>query len=217
MQEQAYRETLAWLREEGRPREVEVAAYLEYRMRMLGADGASFPTIVAVDANAALPHAIPGRRRVKDKGIVLIDWGARVGGYCGDLTRVVGLGGMSRKMCEVYGVVLEAQLAGIEAVGPGVKLKDVDAKARKVIERAGYGKHFGHGLGHGLGLDVHESPSVSARAGEATLEAGMVVTIEPGVYLPGVGGVRIEDDVLVTAGGHRVLSDLPKSVDDAII
>jgi len=196
--------------------EVEVCAKLEYEMRRLGADGPSFPTIVAADANAALPHAIPGPRKLKRGGVVLIDWGAKADGYCSDLTRVLALGSMSRKMREVYQIVLDAQLAGIDAIRPGVALKDVDAAARKVIKRAGYAKEFGHSLGHGIGLDIHEQPVLSARA-EGVLEPGHVVTVEPGIYLPGVGGVRIEDDVLVTARGHRVLSDLPKSLESAII
>ena len=204
--------------------ENEVAAELEYRMRRLGADGPSFPTIVAADANAALPHAIPGKRKLKHGGLVLIDWGAKWGGYCSDMTRVVGLGGMSRKMREVYQVVLEAQLAGIEAIGPGVALSEVDDAARRVIVKAGYGKQFNHSLGHGLGLDIHEEPRLAKRV-SGHLEAGQVVTVEPGVYLPGVGGVRIEDDVLVTGnsggggggGGGLVLSDLPKGLESAII
>jgi Xaa-Pro aminopeptidase len=199
-------------------REYEAAAYLEYRMRALGADGRSFPTITAVGANAALPHAVPGDARIEKNELVLIDWGARKDGYCGDLTRVVALGSMPAAMREVYEVVLEAQLAGIEAVRPGAEPREVDAAARKVIEDAGYGDRFGHGLGHGLGLAVHEQPALSPRAKEGeALEVGQVVTVEPGVYVPGVGGVRIEDDVLVTAGGKRVLSRLPKTLESAII
>ena len=216
IQEKAYEELLAFVTPG--MREYEAAAYLEYRMRALGADGRSFPTIMAVGANAALPHAIPGDAKLKKHDVLLIDWGARKDGYCGDLTRVVALGSMPRRMREVYAVVLEAQTAGIEAVRPGATLREVDAAARTVIDAAGFGEHFGHGLGHGLGLDVHEQPALSPRAkqGEA-LTAGQVVTVEPGVYLPGVGGVRIEDNVLVTDGGHRVLSRLPKSLESAII
>ncbi|MEM6750836.1 MAG: Xaa-Pro peptidase family protein [Planctomycetota bacterium] len=196
--------------------EAELAPWLEHRMRSLGADGPSFHSIVAADANAALPHAIPGRKKCKAGGIVLVDWGAKYEGYCSDLTRVVALGKMSRKMREVYQVVLDAQLAGIDAIRPGVKFKDVDAAARKVIDAAGYGEHFGHGLGHGIGLEIHEQPVLASRA-QGVLEPGHVVTVEPGVYLPGVGGVRIEDDVLVTPKGHKVLSDLPKDLASAIL
>jgi Xaa-Pro aminopeptidase len=214
IQQQAFRETLELI-EPGRTEE-ELAAFLEYRMRSLGADGPSFPTIVAVDANAALPHAIPGSTPLTQGSIVLIDWGARWGGYCSDLTRVVAVGRMPAKMREVYRVVLEAQQAAIDAIAPGVAMKQVDAAARRVITKAGYGKAFGHGTGHGLGLDIHELPTLGKRT-EGELEVGQVVTVEPGIYLPGVGGVRIEDDVVVTERGGRVLSDLPKSLESAII
>lgn len=216
IQQAAFCQTLAFMKP-GRT-EAEVAAYLEYRMRSLGADGTSFPSIVAVDANAALPHAVPGSARLRRGGIVLVDWGARYGGYCSDLTRTLGLGSMPRRIREVYAIVLDAQLAAIEAIAPGKKLIEVDAVARSIIQKAGYGKQFGHGLGHGIGLDIHEQPTLSPRADAgAVLEPGHVVTVEPGIYLPGIGGVRIEDDVLVTAGGHEVLSDLPKSLESAII
>ncbi|MBB6431092.1 M24 family metallopeptidase [Algisphaera agarilytica] len=215
IQQEAFIELLDFI--EPGQRESEVAAFLEYRMRALGADGVSFPSIVAADANAALPHAIPGNRKLKKGGIVLIDWGAKYKGYCSDMTRVIGLGGMKPKMREIYQVCLESQLAGIDAIRPGVKLTDVDAAARKVIDDAGYGDFFGHGLGHGIGLDIHEAPRLSPLAGPGVLEPGHVVTVEPGIYLPGVGGVRIEDDVLVTARGKQVLTDLPKSLESAII
>lgn len=214
IQQQAYRETLEFVTPG--MTEAEVAAYLEYRMRALGADGPSFPTIVAAGGNAALPHAVPGRAKIRQGGIVLIDWGAKWGGYCSDLTRVVAMGEMPAAMREVYRVVLDAQLAAIDAIKPGAKLKDIDAVARRVITGAGYGKRFGHSLGHGIGLDIHEHPTLAQRS-DGELEPGQVVTVEPGVYLPGVGGVRIEDDVLVTARGGEVLSDLPKSLESAII
>jgi Xaa-Pro aminopeptidase len=198
-------------------REAEVAAFLEYRMRALGADGVSFPSIVAADANAALPHAIPGSRKLKPGSLVLIDWGAKFRGYCSDMTRVIGLGKMRPKLREIYQIVLDAQLAAIDAIRPGVKLTDVDMVARKIIEDAGYGERFGHGLGHGIGLDIHEAPRLSPLAGDGVLEPGQVVTVEPGIYLPGLGGVRIEDDVQVTARGRRVLTDLPKSLESAIL
>jgi Xaa-Pro aminopeptidase len=153
---------------------------------------------------------------VRQGGIVLIDWGARFGGYCGDMTRVIALGSMSPKMKHIYSVCLEAQLAGIAAVKPGALYKDVDDAARKIIVKAKLGKRFGHSLGHGIGLDIHEEPRLSARS-EGALQVGQIVTVEPGIYLPGMGGVRIEDDVLVTANGGRILSDLPKSLESAII
>lgn len=214
IQQQAFRETCDFIK----PglSEYEVAAYLEYRMRSLGADGVSFPPIVAAAANASLPHAVPGKTKIKAGGTVLIDWGAKWGGYCSDLTRVVALGKMKPKMREIYQIVLDAQMAAIDAIRPGKRLSEIDAVARRVIDKAGYGERFGHSLGHGIGLDIHEQPVLSAKA-KGMLQPGQVVTVEPGIYLPGVGGVRIEDDVLVTPKGHRVLSDLPKSLESAII
>ncbi len=214
IQQRAFREALEFAKP-GQS-EYEVCAYLEYRMRALGADGPSFPSIVAADANAALPHAIPGKAKLRRGGIVLFDWGARYNGYCSDMTRVIAFGRMKPKLREVYQVVLDAQLAAIDAIRPGAELKAVDGVARKLIRKAGYEKAFGHGLGHGIGLNIHEQPVLSFRA-EGELEPGHVVTVEPGIYLPGVGGVRIEDDVLVTERGCRVLSDLPKGLDSAII
>jgi len=209
-QERALVETLDTLKPGVRERDL--AAQLEHRMKALGAEGPSFDTIVAAGANASKPHHRPGGARVRASRPVLIDWGAVVGGYCGDMTRVFCLGRWPARLREVYEVVLEAHEAGVAAVGPGKKCAAVDAAARAVIERAGLGPMFGHGLGHGVGLDIHEAPRL-ARASADTLEAGMVVTIEPGVYLPGVGGVRIEDDVVVTARGARRLSRLPKAID----
>lgn len=214
IQQQAFRRLLDYVRP-GQT-ETEAAAYLEYQMRLLGAQGAAFPTIAAADSRAALPHAIPGTAKLKSGGILLVDWGARYRGYCGDLTRVVAFGGMKPKMREIYRIVLDAQLAAIDAIAPGRRLRDVDAVARRLIEKAGYGECFGHGLGHGVGLNVHEQPVLSSRS-SGELEPGHVVTVEPGIYLPGVGGVRIEDDVLVTARGHEVLSELPKTLESAII
>lgn len=189
--------------------EREIAARLEYEMALLGAERPAFDSIVAEGANAALPHAVPGKRKVKKGSHILLDWGARCDWYCSDLTRVVFMGRPPRRILEIYKITLEAQLTGIDAIRPGARMCDVDAVARSHIKRAGYGRYFGHGLGHGLGLEVHEAPSLSWRS-TAELEPGMVVTVEPGIYLPGVGGVRIEDDVLVTERGCRVLSGLTK-------
>lgn len=217
IQQQAFIETLRFLRQATRT-ESQVAAYLAYRMRSLGADKESFDAIIAGDANAALPHAIPGPRKLVKGSLVLIDWGAKWRGYCSDMTRTLGLGSMPRRMREVYKVVLDAQLAAIDAIAPGKGLVAIDRIARRIIKKAGYGKHFGHGLGHGLGLDIHEQPAFSPRADpDEVLKPGQVVTVEPGIYLPGIGGVRIEDDVLVTPRGREVLSDLPKSLESAII
>lgn len=196
--------------------ELEMAARLEYEMKRRGASSPAFPTICAEGPNAAVPHACPGLRKVKRGSVILFDWGARVGRYCSDLTRVVFVGSIPPKLGEVYRIVLEAQLAGIAALKPGRRMCDVDAAARKVIADAGYGDFFTHGLGHGLGLDVHEPPSLSFRSKEE-LEPGMIVTVEPGIYLPGVGGVRIEDDILVTPTGGRVLTRLNKKLKDAVV
>jgi len=188
--------------------EREIAAELEYLMCLAGAERAAFETILAVGPHASLCHYRPGDTRVRRGDPVLIDWGAMVDGYCSDLTRVVFVGKIPPKLAEIYEVVRRAQRAGINAIRPGASVRTVDAAARKVIERAGYGDRFVHGLGHGVGRQVHESPGL-ARTGKGRLKAGMVLTVEPGIYLPGVGGVRIEDDVLVIPGGRRRLTTLP--------
>lgn len=185
-------------------------------MRRRGATGTAFPSICAEGRNAALPHAHPGARRVKHGSAILFDWGARVGRYCSDLTRVVFVGSIPPKIGAVYPIVLEAQRRAIAALRPGARMCDVDAVARDYIRDAGFGEAFNHGLGHGLGLDVHEPPSLSWRSTEK-LEPGMVVTVEPGIYLPGVGGVRIEDDCLVGERNGRVLSGLGKSLSEAVL
>ncbi|MEK6248427.1 MAG: Xaa-Pro peptidase family protein [Planctomycetales bacterium] len=198
----------------GELRERDVAHEIENRIRLLGGRGCSFPPIVAMGPRAALPHATPGEQRMDDHGLLLIDWGAdSADGYKSDLTRVLVTGKISPKLERIYRVVLKAQVRAIKAIRPGARGCDVDAVARKVIADAGFGKYFGHGLGHGLGLDIHEEPRLSA-ANTEPLKAGMVVTVEPGIYLPGVGGVRIEDDVLVTSDGHEVLTNVPKQWED---
>ncbi len=197
-------------------REREVAARLELEMRLRGASGPSFDTIVAARANGSLPHARPGSTRLAANQPVLIDWGARHAGYCSDMTRTFAFGRWPRKIAEIYPIVLDAWHAGAAAVRPGARCADVDRAARRVIEEAGFGERFGHGLGHGIGLDIHENPRLSRHSDE-TLEPGMVVTVEPGIYLPGVGGVRIEDDLLVTDRGYRNLCSLPKDMDWATL
>ena len=214
IQEQAFGQLVSHIRPG--MTEQEVAAYLEYTMKQLGASGSSFSTIVAAGTNSALPHAVPGRRRLKRNQIILIDFGARVDGYCGDLTRVVCLGRMPARLAKVYQIVREAQLAAVEAIKPGVLLRDVDAVARRIIRKAGYGSRFAHSLGHGIGLDIHEQPILSPRI-DGELRPGHVVTVEPGIYLPGIGGVRIEDDVAVTERGRRKLSSLPTDLESAMI
>ncbi|MGB2985984.1 MAG: M24 family metallopeptidase, partial [Phycisphaerae bacterium] len=189
---------------------------LEYEMKKRGSSEPAFTTICAEGPNAALPHAYPGKRKVKLGGAILLDWGARIDGYCSDLTRMIFVGSIPRKLGEVYRIVLEAQMRAIAGIRPGERMCDVDAIARNFIAEAGYADEFNHGLGHGLGMEVHEAPALSWRSKEK-LEAGMVVTVEPGIYLSGVGGVRIEDDVIVTPTGCRVLSRLSKKLEDAVI
>lgn len=192
--------------------EIELAAWLEFEMKTRGSSEPAFDVIVAARANGSLPHAIPGKTKTGVGKPLLIDWGATVGGYRSDMTRTFSLGKWSRTMREIYEITLEAQLAALDAIAPGVAMQDVDAAARDVIADAGYAEHFGHGLGHGVGLDIHEAPRL-ARGSTGTLEPGMVVTVEPGIYLPGVGGVRLEDLVVVTDRGSRNLSSLPKDLD----
>ena len=196
--------------------EKQVADDLEFRIRTLGGTCGAFPSIIGVGPRAALPHGCPSEKRIGESEFVLVDWGARVNGYVSDLTRVLVTGKIPPKLERLYGVVLTAQLAGIEAIRPGAKMKDVDAAARNVIAKAGHGKQFGHSLGHGIGRNVHESPRLASDQ-ERELVAGMVVTVEPGVYIPGWGGIRIEDDILVTKTGHEVLSSVPKRFEDCVL
>jgi len=191
--------------------EVDVALELEFFMRSHGSDGIAFPPIVASGPNSALPHAHAGKRVVAYGDYLKMDFGARVGGYCSDMTRTVVIGKASARQREIYETVLAANLAGIAAVRPGLPSRDIDAAARAVIEAAGFGECFGHGLGHGVGLEVHELPSVGARS-EEPVPLGSVVTIEPGVYVPGFGGVRIEDLVVVEEAGARVLTRSTKEL-----
>lgn len=196
--------------------EKQVADELENQLRLFGAKCASFPPIVAVGARAALPHARPTDQKIGASEFVLVDWGASGRLYMSDLTRVLVTGKIPPKLERVYGVVLQAQLAAIEAIRPGVSGHDVDAIARGIIHKAGFGQYFGHGLGHGLGLEIHEAPRL-AREQHRPLRPGMIVTVEPGIYLPGWGGVRIEDDVLVTKSGHEVLTSVPKSLEEMVV
>lgn len=190
--------------------ERDVARAAEARIRELGGDP-SFPAIVAAGPNGALPHAEPGEREIGRGELIVFDMGAKLDGYCSDGTRTYATGDPGEGAREVYAVVLEAQLASLAAVKAGVKGEDVDAVARKLIDEAGYGKHFGHGLGHGVGLEVHEGPRLSPRSDDL-LEPSEVVTVEPGIYLPGQLGVRIEDFVVVSEDGYRNLSSLPKDL-----
>jgi Xaa-Pro aminopeptidase len=193
--------------------ERDVAIDLELRMRRLGASAPSFPSIVAAGPHSALPHAEARDVEIPRDTLVTIDWGAQLDGYCSDCTRTFATGEeLPAEDREIYELVLRAQLAGLAAVRPGPSGREVDAIARAVIERAGHGEHFGHGLGHGVGLEVHEAPRLSRTAADAPLRAGHVVTVEPGVYIPGRIGVRIEDLVAVLQDGQRVLNGLPKEL-----
>jgi Xaa-Pro aminopeptidase len=190
--------------------EREVARAAEARIRELGGDP-SFPAIVAAGPNGALPHAEPGEREIGEGELVVFDMGAQLDGYCSDGTRTYASGDPGEEGRVVYETVLAAQLASLEAVAAGVRGEDVDAVARKLIDEAGHREHFGHGLGHGVGLEVHEGPRLSPRSDDV-LAPGEVVTVEPGIYLPGRLGVRIEDFVVVTEDGCRNLSTLPKEL-----
>ncbi|HVM11898.1 MAG TPA: Xaa-Pro peptidase family protein [Actinomycetota bacterium] len=195
---------------EGR-NEREVALDLEHEMRALGAEEAAFRSIVAFGESAAEPHHVPGERTLRRGDIIKLDFGARVQGYCADMTRTVALGAPSRDLVEIHDLVRRAQAEGIEAVRPGAVGGEVDRVAREVIAHAGQRERFGHSLGHGIGLEVHEAPTLR-RGSEDVLEPGTVVTVEPGVYIPGVGGVRIEDMVVVTETGARPLPSAPREL-----
>jgi Xaa-Pro aminopeptidase len=189
--------------------EREVALALEVEMRRAGARRPSFDAIVAAGPHGALPHGQPRDVEIGAGQLVVIDWGAEVDGYCSDCTRTVATGELSDRQREIYELVLRAQRTGLAAVRAGAACKDVDSAARQVIDAAGYGEHFGHGLGHGVGLDIHEAPWLS-QTYDGTLEDGNVVTVEPGVYLPGEFGVRIEDLLVARSGGAEILTEIGK-------
>jgi Xaa-Pro aminopeptidase len=191
--------------------ESSVAAELEYQMRRFGAEKAAFDTIVAAGPRSALPHAQPTSRKIASDELLLIDMGACQDGYMSDMTRVLYLGNPGRRIRNLHGAVLRAQLAAIDAVRPGVTTAQVDRKARQVLQSEGLGKEFVHSTGHGLGLEIHEPPRVGKRD-KTKLEAGMVITIEPGAYIRDFGGIRIEDTVLVTRNGCEILTPTPKEL-----
>ncbi|MEM9111265.1 MAG: Xaa-Pro peptidase family protein [Planctomycetota bacterium] len=194
--------------------ELEVAGYLEYRMKCHGADGIGFNTIVAYDGHSSHNHAHPGRQKLKKNSNILIDWGAKYNGYVSDMTRVLNMGKPKKHIAEIYQIVEEALHVGIEKVAPGVSVKEVDDASRGVLQK--YGHKLVHGLGHGIGLYVHEQPGLGQNA-RLVLEPGNVITIEPGIYLGAKGGVRLEDDILVTKTGAKNLSDLPTALEWSII
>jgi Xaa-Pro aminopeptidase len=191
--------------------ERDVAWSIQEAFHELGAEGLSFPSIVAAHERGAQPHAEAGDEVIGADTFVTIDLGCVLDGYCSDCTRTFATGAVPQRLRDAYAVCLEAQLAAMEGIRPGLSGPDADAIARGIIARAGFGEHFGHPLGHGVGLDVHEDPRLSA-VSSATLEPGMVVTVEPGIYLPGLGGVRIEDLVIVTESGCERLTGYPKEL-----
>lgn len=193
--------------------EQEIAYELESTIRRLGATGFSFDPIVGAGPGGAKPHYQSGQEVIGDHPALLVDWGTKLGGYASDLTRSFHFGNPPRRFLSSYEAVLDSQLAAIEAIRPGVIASEVDAAARGVLQKAGLGDYFVHGLGHGVGLQIHEMPRLSA-VSDDILAPGMVITVEPGVYFEGEFGIRIEDDVLVTESGHEVLSRMPKGLDD---
>jgi len=196
--------------------EREVETRLEYRARAAGAEALAFRPIVASGSSAAMPHYRSGRGRLRRGKPLLIDFGLEAGGYNSDLTRTFQLGKLTKRYREIYGIVLEAQQLALKEIKAGVAASSIDACARECIASRGFTRSFGHGLGHGLGLEVHEAPRINRESRE-TLEAGMVFTVEPGIYIPGWGGVRIEDMALVEAGGCRVLTSSAKGIEDSVL
>jgi Xaa-Pro aminopeptidase len=189
--------------------ELDVAAEISFRQRKHGSESDAFESIVASGERGALPHARPTAKKLRKGELVTLDFGCTVEGYHSDLTRTIALGKPKPEAKKIYNFVLQAQLRAIEAAKCGMKAKDLDAVARDYITRQGYGKYFRHSLGHGLGLQIHEQPRISAQS-RAVLQVGNVITIEPGIYIPSFGGVRIEDDIVITEGHCEVLNHSPK-------
>jgi Xaa-Pro aminopeptidase len=192
-------------------RETELAAEMEYQMKMLGSEDPAFETIVASGYRSAMPHGTASAKKVKKGEFVTFDFGATVNGYVSDITRTVVVGKATTRQKKIYGIVLRAQKAGIRKIKAGVTGVAVDAACRNIITRAGYGKQFGHGTGHGIGFVVHHGPSLGAKSTDKLL-TNNVITVEPGIYISGWGGIRIEDDVVVTRTGSRVLTKAPKNL-----
>lgn len=186
-------------------KEIDVSNELEFFMRKQGATSSSFDIIVASGYRSALPHGVASDKKIQSGELVTLDFGALFNGYCSDITRTVAVGEISDELKSIYNTVLEAQLLGVEGVKPGMTGKEADALTRDYIKEKGYGDYFGHSTGHGLGMEVHEGPGLSFRS-DKKLEEGMVVTVEPGIYVPNVGGCRIEDDIVVTKTGNERLS-----------
>lgn len=191
--------------------EIEVSHMLDFHMRKLGATGTSFDTIVASGVRSSLPHGIASEKTIEKGDFITLDFGAYYKGYCSDITRTFAIGEPDPKLVEIYEITLEAQKRGVACLNPYMKTKDVDAVTRSYITEKGYGEYFGHSTGHGIGLEIHENPTL-AYTSEQQLEPGMIITIEPGIYIPGLGGVRIEDDVLITENGYEVLTKSNKEL-----
>jgi Xaa-Pro aminopeptidase len=197
--------------------EMAVAARLEAEMKLRGSTEPGFTTIVASGPNGSLPHYRAGPAKIARNKPILIDWGAVYKGYHGDMTRVFTLGKWPAKIAEIYQIVLDAQEKAAEALAPGRRAHEIDAIARDHIRAAGYGDQFGHGLGHGMGMKGHEDPRLNPLFPDSNLETGHVVTVEPGIYLPGIGGVRLEDDYVITPTGARNLCSMPKDLEWATL
>lgn len=208
--EAGFAHILPYIREGATEREI--ALELEMYIRRQGAQRVAFDCVVVSGANGSLPHGIPSDKPIRRGEFITMDFGAVVDGYLSDMTRTVALGAVGEEQRTVYETVLRAQRTALVALRDGVSCVEGDAAARRVIEQAGYGDHFGHGTGHGVGVEIHEEPRLSPRAGNAVLRAGQVVTVEPGIYLPGRFGVRIEDMVVITADGCRNLTNAPKEL-----
>ncbi|KWX70781.1 M24 family metallopeptidase [Paenibacillus jilunlii] len=189
--------------------ERDVDLEMEFYMRTHGATSSSFDTIVASGERSAMPHGVASSKVIQNNEFVTFDFGALLDGYCSDVTRTIALGSPDPKLKEIYDIVLEAQLHTLANIKPGMTGRECDALARDIITRYGYGEYFGHSTGHGLGMEVHENPRLSKLADEI-MEPGMVVTVEPGIYLPGLGGVRIEDDIIITESGMKLLTHSSK-------
>ncbi len=192
-------------------KEVEVSNELEFFMRKQGATSSSFDIIVASGNRSALPHGVASDKKIEEGDMVTLDFGALYNGYISDITRTIAVGEPSEKMKEVYQIVLDSQVLALEKIKPGMTGIEADAIARDYIKSKGYGEAFGHSTGHGIGLEVHEAPGLSSKS-QTVLEPGMAVTVEPGIYLPGIGGVRIEDDILITESGNERLTHSTKEL-----
>lgn len=191
--------------------EIEVSNELEFFMRKQGATSSSFDIIVASGLRSALPHGVASEKVIEKGDFVTLDFGAYYKGYCSDITRTIAVGEPSDQLKEIYNIVLEAQLRGVNGIKAGLTGREADALTRDYITEKGYGEYFGHSTGHGVGLEIHEAPSLAVQS-EMVLEPGMVVTVEPGIYIPGVGGVRIEDDIIVTSEDNEVITKSPKEL-----